>query len=157
MATHLHDVARVHAVRHVHAVACAGAVIAMVLCAAPARAQSEDGRTNDLRGLHRLLGAEAILHSIDMVSTAYDLRLGTTAREANPLLAPFSQRPVALVSVSSAINALQMYTITRLSRNHPKLAVAWTLIAIGTEAYAVTNNIKIAGQLRSARAGTPGR
>lgn len=104
--------------------------------------------------LQVLLGTEAILHSADMFATAYDLRLSGSAREANPLLAPLSGRPLALVTVSSAVNVLQMYTITKLNRSHPKLAVAWALILIGTETYAVTNNVKVAGQLRRAGAGT---
>ena len=141
---------------HLHALARSAAVIAIVLCATPARAQSEEGSgtSHHPSNLQFLLGTEAILHSADMFTTAYDLQLSGSARERNPLLAPLSRRPLALVTVSSAVNVLQLYTITRLNRNHPKLAMAWALILIGTETYAVTNNIKVAGQLRRAGAGT---
>jgi hypothetical protein len=86
-----------------------------------------------------------------MFSTAYDLQLGGNAREANPLLAPFSRHPVALSFVSGAVDVLQAYTISRIQRRHPRLAVAWALILVGTEVYAVTNNVNVAGQLQRAR------
>jgi hypothetical protein len=136
------------------------AAIAMVLCATTAFAQSEaradatdvPDRPSKLR---LLLTTQAILHAGDMVTTVYDLRVGADTREGNPLLAPLSGRPEALVAVSTAVNVLQIYTITRLHRRHPKLAVAWALILVGTEAYAVANNVRIAGQLQGGRAGAP--
>ena len=145
--------------RGIHEFAVATALVFACLHAAPAAAQAEAEASSDHPQAHRrinfLLGTQAILHSADMATTVYALHLDPTAREANPLLAPLSQRPVVLVAVSSAVNVLQMYTITRLHRRHPKLAVAWAMILIGAEAYAVTNNVRVAGQLRGARAGSP--
>jgi Domain of unknown function (DUF5658) len=139
----------------VHTVAGSAALLAMLFCAAPACAQSEQATGADLSAgrssrLRFLLGTEAVLHSVDMVTTVRNLQLDGT-REANPLLAPFSERPAALVAISSAVNVLQLYTISKLHRRHPKLAVAWALILIGTEAYVVTNNVRVLGQLRAAR------
>lgn len=125
----------------------------IVLAAASARAQTVEG-TGPIQErasrLHFLLGTEAMLHSADMISTAYDLHLGGPAREGNPFLASFSGRPATLVAVSSAVNLLQIYTINKVNRRHPKLAVAWALILIGTETYAVTHNLRIGMQLRAA-------
>ncbi len=103
--------------------------------------------------LRFLLGTEAVLHSVDMATTVYALRFDGSAREANPLLQPFSQRPAALVAISSGVNALQLYTISKLHKRRPKLAVAWALILIGTETFVVTHNIRVGAQLRAARAG----
>jgi uncharacterized protein DUF5658 len=130
----------------------------LFLCGTAAHAQSDDAAgPNEPRDrssrLRFLLGTEAVLHSVDMITTVRNLQLDGT-REANPFLAPFAERPAALVAISSAVNALQLYTISKLHRRHPKLAVAWALILIGTEAFVVTNNIRVVGQLRGVRAGT---
>ena len=124
----------------------------LVLSAAPARGQTTEAPGSapspdrSLR-LQFLLGTEAALHSVDMISTAYNLRRSDSAREGNPVLASLSGRPAALVALSSAVNALQIYTISKVNRRHPKLAAAWALILIGTETYAVTNNLMVARQL----------
>ena len=129
-------------------------VIAMVLCAAPAGAQSEEapGTHGVPSKVRVLLRTEAVLHAADMFTTAYNLRLGGI--EANPVLAPLSKRPLALTAVSSGINVLQLYTISKLYDRHPKAAIGWALILVGAETFAVTNNVRAAGQLRRARAGT---
>jgi hypothetical protein len=141
----------------VHTVACSAALIAMLFCAAPACAQSEQGTGADHPAsrpskLRFLLGTEAVLHSVDMVTTVRNLQFDG-AREANPLLASFSDRPAALVAISGAVNLLQLYTISKLHRRHPKLAVAWAVILIGTEAYVVTNNVRVFGELGATRGG----
>jgi hypothetical protein len=130
----------------------------MLLSAAPAHAQADEPAVPDppaerRTSLHVLIGAQAALHSADMISTVHALRLSGGAREGNPLLRPLSGRPVALAAVSSGINALQMYTIVKLHRRHPKIARGWALALIAVEAYAVTNNIRVAGQIRRQAAG----
>jgi hypothetical protein len=133
------------------------AVLAILLCGTPAFAQPEEAPASagPPSTLQTLLWTQAILHAADMITTAYDLRLGGNAREGNPLLLPFSQNPVALAAISSGVDVLEMYTIIKLHRRHPKLAVAWAAILVGTETYVVANNIKVAGQLQGAHAGTP--
>ena len=134
-------------------------MIALLLIAAQARAQPEgeggaSRRQDPPSSVDILIGTAAILQSVDIFSTAYTLQLGDdNAREANPLLAPFARHPVVLASVSGAIGVLQAYTVTKLQRRHPKIALGWALILVGVEAYAVTNNVHVAGQLESARAG----
>jgi hypothetical protein len=127
---------------------------AMVLSATPALAQSEQGPPASPipSRLRILLTTQVALHSVDMITTARALRLG--GAEANPLLAPLSGHPSALVAVGSGLNVLQAYAITKLHRRHPKVAVAWVAILIGAEAFVVTNNVRAAGRLERARAGT---
>jgi hypothetical protein len=133
-------------------------VIALLLVATQARAQPEGeaaSRRQDVpSSVDILIGTQAILHSVDLFTTAYTLQLGgDNVREANPLLASLSRRPVVLASVSGAIGVLQAYTVTRLQRRHPRIALAWALVLVGIEFYAVTNNVHVAGQLQRARAG----
>src|SRR5688500_17649779 len=91
------------------------AVLAVVLCAAPAVAQPDEtaGHKPPREGPSRfqvLLAVEAGVHAADMFSTVRNLQLGgNNVREANPLLAPFAHRPAALVAVSSGVNLLQIY------------------------------------------------
>jgi Domain of unknown function (DUF5658) len=137
-----------------HAFARGCAVMAMVLCAAPARAQSEEapGTHRIPSNLRVLLGTQAILHAADMFTTTYNLQLGGI--EANPILAPLSQQPVALVAFSSALNVLQIYAITKVHHRRPKVAMAWAVILVGAEAFVVANNVRAARQLNQrARAG----
>ena len=98
-----------------------------------------------------LLGCQAVLHAADMFTTAYDLHLGGTARETNPLLAPMHRHPVALTAFSGAIDVLQAYAITKIQHRHPKLARWWAMALVGVEVWATINNINAAGQLQRAR------
>jgi hypothetical protein len=137
-----------------HSFARGAVLFAMVLGASPAHAQSEAGSKIPEKPskLRILLGTEAILHATDMFTTAHNLQHGGV--EANPVLAPLSGNPLALVTLSSGINVLQIYTIAKLHKRHPKVAMAWALILVGVESYAVTNNIRVHGQLQRAHAGT---
>ena len=99
-----------------------------------------------------LLAAEAVLHSADMITTAYDLTLSSSAREANPLLAPFAAKPVSVVALSGAINILQAYTIAKLQHRHPKIALWWARALVGVEVWATINNVNAAGDLQRRRA-----
>lgn len=135
----------------------ASAVIIFVLSASPAHAQPDEaaGHEPPREGPSRLqvlLAVEAGMHAADMFSTVRNLQMGGgNVREANPLLAPFAHRPAALVAVSSGVNLLQMYTISKIRPRHPKLAMVWTVALIGVETFAVTNNIRVAGQLQRIR------
>ena len=99
-----------------------------------------------------LLAAEAVLHTADMITTSYDLTLSSSAREANPFLAPFAAKPVSLVALSGAINILQAYTIARLQHRHPKIALWWARTLVGVEVWATINNVNAAGELQRRRA-----
>jgi len=98
-----------------------------------------------------LLAAQAVLHTADMVSTVYNLRISRDAREANPMLRAFTGRPVRLTIVSGAIDILQTYTIAKLQRRHPKIARWWALALVGTEVWTTIDNIDAAGELQRRR------
>lgn len=99
-----------------------------------------------------LLAAEAVLHTADMITTSYDLRLSPSAREANPLLATFTGKPVSMAALSGAINVLQAYTIAKLQHRHRKIALWWARSLVGVEVWATINNINAAGELHRCRA-----
>ena len=99
-----------------------------------------------------LLAAEAVLHTADMITTSYDLALSASAREGNPFLATFTGKPVSLVALSGAINVLQAYTIAKLQRRHPKIAVWWARTLVGVEVWATINNVNAASELQRRRA-----
>lgn len=98
-----------------------------------------------------LLAAQAVLHTADMISTSYDLTY-RDGREGNPLLGGFTRKPVTLALVSGAIDILQAYTIAKLQRRHPKVALWWARALVGTEAWTTINNINAAGELQRRRA-----
>jgi|SRR5690349_16341515 len=99
-----------------------------------------------------LLAAQAVLHTADMITTSYDLTFGSSAREANPVLAPFSGKPVSLVALSGAVNILQAFTIAKLQHRHPKVALWWACALAGVEVWATINNINAASELQHRRA-----
>ena len=67
-----------------------------------------------------------MLNVADMITTTYDLTRGRDlgAKEANPLLKPFSSSPLALAAVSSALDMWQVVMIKRIQPKHPRIAVA---------------------------------
>jgi hypothetical protein len=128
-----------------------------ILFAATAAAQDAPPRRAQFRvppsDVDVLLGAQAVLHTADMLTTAYDLTLSPDAHEGNPILGAFGQQPVRLAIVSGAIDILLTYTIEKLQQRHPKIARWWALALVGTEAWTTLNNISAAGQLQRRRAG----
>jgi len=131
-------------------------VVLLLVIARPAAAQ-EPALSAVPLNLHPsdvdvLLAAEAVLHTADMITTSYDLTLSSSAREGNPVLAPFTGTPVAVVALSGAINILQAYTIARLQHRHPKIALWWARTLVGVEVWATINNINAAGELQRRRA-----
>jgi hypothetical protein len=131
-------------------------VVLLLIIARPAAAQERALSAVPLN-LHPsdvdvLLAAEAVLHTADMITTSYDLTVSASARESNPVLAPFTGKPVALVALSGAINILQAYTIAKLQHRHPKIALWWARTLVGVEVWATINNINAASELQRRRA-----
>src|SRR5262245_30919600 len=96
-----------------------------------------------------LLGAQAVLHKADLLTTSWDLTRGREvgASEGNPLLQPIAGRPPLLAAVSGALDVLQVVTIKRLERKHPRWALAWSAALVGLEVWATTHNIAAAGRI----------
>jgi hypothetical protein len=97
-----------------------------------------------------LLGAHDVLHVAHMITTTYDLTRGGAlgAREASPVLKPFSAYPLALASASSALDMWQVMVIKRIQPKHPRLAVLWAAGLVALEVWATTNNISAAGRIQ---------
>ena len=98
-----------------------------------------------------LLATQAALHTADMITTSYALTLSSNAREANPLLAPLTGKPVALVAMSGAVDVLLAYTIAKLQHRHPKIALWSARALVGVEACATINNVNAVSELQRRR------
>src|SRR5438093_1296412 len=66
-------------------------------------------------------------------------------------LKPFSSSPLALTTVSSALDLWQVVKIKRIQRKRPRLAVAWATGLVALEVWATTNNISAAGRIQQLR------
>jgi hypothetical protein len=106
--------------------------------------------TGPVTNLDLLLATQATLHTVDMLTTAYDLGLG--GREANPVFAPMARRPMTLAIAGGAIDLLQAYVITKIAPRHRKLAHIWAAGLVVTKGWATINNINTAGELQRRRA-----
>jgi hypothetical protein len=123
-------------------------MIAIALsAAASARAQTLPSNVDVL------LGAHAVLHTADMITTTYDLTRGRAfgANELNPMLRPFSNHPTVLVGVSSAFDVLQVHVVKQVERTHPRWALVWSAALVAVEVWATTNNIATAGRIQQRR------
>ena len=99
----------------------------LVLWPAAAQAQGADGWPT-----HVAIGAYMTLQGIDNSVTMY-LVGARLAREVNPILAPFMNRPIAFGAVKMGTAAATSYLLLRMHRKHPKRAF-W-LAAAGSGLY----------------------
>jgi hypothetical protein len=84
------------------------------------------------------------LHATDAVTTLVSINRG--AREWNPLLRGAVKNPAALFAVKAGVVAGTVFTIEKLRKEHPVLAVA-SLIAINsTLAVVAVNNVSVAAR-----------
>ncbi|HKB11907.1 MAG TPA: hypothetical protein VKD69_14695 [Vicinamibacterales bacterium] len=132
--------------------------VVLVVLVTTAAAAADEGplhraiRTVQPSEVEVLLAAQAVLHTADMITTSYDLSLDRGGHEANPLLGPFTRQPIRLVVLSSAVDVLQAYTISKLQHRHPQIALWWARALAGVEAWSTINNINAAGELQRGRA-----
>ena len=92
---------------------------------------------------HIAIGTYMTLNGMDLATTEYLLGAGK-AREANPILAPFSSNPVAFGAVKMGTASLTSYLLLRMHKAHPKWA--FVLANIGNVVYAgvVYHNSRLA-------------
>ena len=92
---------------------------------------------------HLAIGTYMTLNGMDLATTEYLLGAGK-AREANPVLAPFSSSPVAFGAVKMGTASLTSYLLLRIHKTHPKWA--FVLANIGNMVYAgvVYHNSRLA-------------
>ena len=124
--------------------------LALALLVSVCDARSAIAQQPTVSNVDVLLGAHDVLHVADMITTTYDLTRGRDvgAKEASPLLKPFSSSPLALAAVSGALDMWQVAMIKRIQSKHPRVAVAWAVGLVALEAWATTNNISAAGQIQ---------
>lgn len=91
---------------------------------------------------HLAIASYMTLQGSDLATTAYVLGAGT-GRELNPILAPFSDRPVVFGAVKMGAATASSYLLLRLHRTRPRLAF-W-LAAAGSGVYAgvVAHNARL--------------
>lgn len=108
---------------------------------------------SELTDIEVLVGAHDVLHIADMVTTAYALSRGVTAREANPVLRPLGGHPIALSVASGAFDVVEVWALMKLNQHHPKLAKVFALSLVATEVWATSNNVRLVGQIQRQNAG----
>lgn len=80
----------------------------------------------------------ALLRGADAVTTV-DLAHRYGGREANPFM---PQNPEAIAALIGVETAIQIYTLVRLEKEHPRLAKIIGWASIGVEAWVVRHNIQ---------------
>jgi hypothetical protein len=110
-------------------------LLAVLALAAPASAQSE-------RPLHIAVASYMTLQGADLAVTSYMLG-ARTAREVNPILAPFSHTPVAFGAIKMGMATATSYGILRLQRQHPKLAFVLAVVGSGVYVGVVYHNARL--------------
>jgi hypothetical protein len=89
------------------------------------------------------------------MTTAYALTNpapGIRAVELNPILRHLERSPVWLVTASSAFSVTEAWLLTRVRRNHPRIAMIAMTVLAATEGIVLANNLRVAGRLRAAHA-----
>jgi len=88
------------------------------------------------------IGSYMTLQGADLSVTSYMLG-ARSAREMNPLLAPFSDKPVVFGAVKMGIATGTSFMLLRLHREHPKLAFVMAVIGSGVYSGVVYHNSKL--------------
>lgn len=110
-------------------------VLVILLCSTSARA--EDGWP-----LHLALGTYMTLNGVDLAETMY-LVGSRRGQEANPVMAPFANRPVLMGAVKMGVDSAAVYYILRIHKTHPRIAWLLTGLGIAVESYASIHNARL--------------
>lgn len=81
---------------------------------------------------HLAIGTFMTAQGTDLSTSMYLLG-SNQGREANPLLAPFADKPVVFGALKMGLGSTASYLILRIHKTHPKLAFA--LAAVGASIY----------------------
>jgi hypothetical protein len=101
-----------------------------------------------------MVGTFSALQAADMLTTAYTLTHpapGMRAVEANPFLRGLQGSPGLLATVSGAVSVSEVWALSRLRRNHPRLAFVSMTALAAVEGVMLANNLRVVNQLRAAR------
>jgi len=97
--------------------------------------------------LHLALASYTTLNGADLATTEFLLG-SDRGREANPILAPFSNRPVAYGAVKMGLSAGTVWLLLRYHHDHPKLAWGLTTLGIAVEGFTVWHNYTLLPPVR---------
>ena len=98
-------------------------------------------RLTDPAFVRKIYYGFAALQATDAVTTLVSVNRG--AREANPLMQGASRNPAAMFALKTGVVAGTVFTLEKLRKDHPVLAVA-SLIAINsTLAVVAVNNVSV--------------
>jgi 3-deoxy-D-manno-octulosonic-acid transferase len=70
--------------------------------------------------------------------------------EANPLLRPFERHLVWLEAVNTGAVVAEISFVKQLSRRHPRAATAVAAALTVAKAWAVVQNVRVAGRIQAA-------
>jgi len=121
--------------------------LALFVATAPASAQDAIAPTaTTSRGdgwpTHLMLGTYMTLNGADLSTTMFLLG-SRQGREANPLLAPFADKPVAFGAVKIGIATTTTYLLLRMHKQRPKLAFGLAIAGSVVYAAVVRHNARL--------------
>lgn len=106
--------------------------------------QPEAGGSH-VRALAPLYASFLALQALDVHSTLRALNRG--ARESNPIMAPFTERPAAFVAMKAATAAGVLYMTERVRRRSPWSAILMMAAFNSVYGTVVANNYRLGNQL----------
>ena len=116
--------------------ACSLLLNALVFCTA---AHAEEATP----GYRFALAGAVTAHGLDLASSAHAIGAGK-AQELNPVLAPFSDKPLAFAAVKMGLASVGLLATDALRRNgHPKWAMALALIQTAVFTYVAIRNERL--------------
>lgn len=89
--------------------------------------------------LHTAIASYMTLNGSDLAETMYVIG-ANRGREANPIFAPFSNRPILFGAAKIGIDTAVSYALIKYHERHPKLALAGAILGIVVESYVVVHN-----------------
>ena len=114
-------------------------VLILALFAAPVQAQESDATP----GYRFALAGAVTAHGLDLATSMHAIGAGQ-ANEINPVLAPFSGKPLAFAAVKMGLASVGLLATDALRRNgHPKWAMALALIQTAVFTYVAIRNERL--------------
>lgn len=118
-------------------------VVALALFSTPAAAQSREWNE---KLVHAAIAAGIAAHAADLSTTSWALgRVGDRYKESNRALQWAADDPVQLAMAKVALAAGTTYSLVRLHRDHPKLALGAAIVQTVVVSYVAHRNASVLG------------
>jgi hypothetical protein len=95
------------------------------------------------RAMVPLYSSLVTLNALDVHSTLTGLSTGH-AREANPIMRPFVERPAAFIAVKAGLTAATIWMSEKSRKKHPKRALVALIVSNVAMAAVVAHNYRVA-------------